>query len=51
MKISPRTSNTSGKSFAVTRFGMLLIVSTLAVTFSPSVPSPRVAALTSRPFS
>ena len=33
------------------RCGISSIVRMLAVTFSPVVPSPRVAAVTSRPFS
>ena len=48
---SPRTSKTSGNPLAgVTASGTLRIVRRLAVTSSPTVPSPRVAARCSRPF-
>ena len=49
MKISPRTSTTSGAD--ATCFGNDEMVATFAVTSSPTFPSPRVAACTSTPFS
>jgi len=48
MKTSPRTSTTSGTS-PVSRAGIDVMVRTFAVTSSPTVPSPRVAADASRP--
>ena len=48
-KTSPRTSSTRGTSPPDSRCGITLIVRTLAVTSSPTRPSPRVAARTSRP--
>ena len=46
---SPRTSRNSGASFNF--LGMLRMARTLAVTSSPTTPSPRVEARTSSPFS
>ena len=46
---SPRTSRTSGTSDPVSSAGIDEIVRTLAVTSSPTRPSPRVAACTNRP--
>ena len=53
MYTSPRTSNTSGTVpfTAVSFLGMTAMVETFAVTSSPTLPSPRVAACTSTPFS
>ncbi len=48
---SPRTSKTSGRSVPSRWAGMREMVRTLAVTSSPTRPSPRVAALTKRPCS
>ena len=48
MKTSPRTSTISGGS-PDSRCGIAAMVRTLVVTSSPTRPSPRVAALTSRP--
>ena len=51
---SPRTSTRSGTgkpSAAASRCGTESMVLTLGVTSSPVVPSPRVSARTSRPFS
>ena len=47
---SPRTSTTSGAPRG-RRLGRLAIVATLAVTSSPTRPSPRVAAWTNLPCS
>ena len=49
MYISPRT--TSRRTVCFRRSGIVFIVLTFAVTFSPTKPSPRVAPVTSRPFS
>ena len=48
MYTSPRTSSTSGAP-AARRLGTTAMVATFAVTSSPTWPSPRVAACTSRP--
>ncbi len=51
MYTSPRTSMTSGagSTAADNRSGMSAMVATLAVTSSPVLPSPRVAAWTNLP--
>ncbi len=46
---SPRTSSTSGSPSPASRAGIDRIVLTFGVTSSPVRPSPRVAALVSRP--
>ncbi len=54
MYTSPRTSSSGGTGYASvpsTRSGIDRIVRTFDVTFSPTTPSPRVAAVTSNPFS
>ena len=48
---SPRTSTTSGMSLPDNSWGIPFTVITFRVTSSPTLPSPRVAAETSLPFS
>ncbi len=48
---SPRTSTIGGGFSVSSFFGMPAIRFTFSVTSSPTTPSPRVAALTSVPFS
>ena len=48
---SPRTSSTGGGDFVCNRSGRPRIVRALLVMSSPRVPSPRVTACTSEPFS